>query len=36
MKTLMLASAVMLTVGFGSAFAATTDAAQQNRQHIAT
>jgi len=34
MKRLILASAAVLTLGFGSAFAAT-DAAQQNRQHIA-
>ncbi len=32
MKTLTLASAVVLTLGLGSAFAAMTDTAQQNQQ----
>ncbi len=32
MKTLILASAAALTLGFGSAFAATNDTAQQNQQ----
>jgi hypothetical protein len=32
MKTLILASAAVLTLEFGSAFAATSDTAQQNQQ----
>ena len=35
MKTLILASTAVLTLGFGSAFAATTGAAQLNQRHIA-
>ena len=35
MKTLVLASGAVLTLGFGFARAATTVGVQQNRQHIA-
>lgn len=35
MKTLILASAAVLTLGFGSAFTATAGAAQPNQRHIA-
>lgn len=35
MKTLILASAAVLTLGLGSAFAGTTDAAQQTQQRVA-
>lgn len=35
MKTLILASAAVLALGFGSSFAATTDTAQQNQQQVA-
>jgi hypothetical protein len=35
MKTWILASAAMLTLGLGSAFAATNDTAQRNQEQVA-